>query len=361
MQDIFKAKNTQRPSAESKQIQHKPVTQYPDTNSLLIQQAISWLIVLVGLGYLVLIPTGVIKKKLEPVDAGILATIILANSGIISKIRKLSISKDGLDIEAAIDEIDKKVDSNKEEIDEEIETLKQKHEQEKQANLKLMEEIDLHLSGTILKRSNFDTLKELMNRASPGVSEYVYHKTKDFRHRVAAAKREAEYKGKPYGKEGEIERTIDVFRALIEQDYGKNRHQFYAQLGYSLKDQDRPTKKEWEKAALSLDRAIKLWEEDHEFSDLPPYYCFNWIACTVELYHQDEFKTEYNVEKKKLIADRMTAAVHCPQLADTLRCPKKEIDKFQANFDEWSKAQSSWLDVNKIVASSKGACHRVDK
>lgn len=356
MRDTRKAINTQLSSRTN-----TFTGQQPGTKALWMQQAISYLIVLVGLGYLVLIPSGVIKKKLEPVDVGILATIILANSGVIARIKKLSISKDGFDIESAIDEIDKKVDSNKEDFNNEIKALEQKYEQEKKDNLRLMKEIDLHLSGTVMQASNFRTFKTLMENAAPEVSEYVYQKTKDFRHRVSDAKRKAQKREVPYGKRGEIERTIDVFRALIEQEQGKKRHQFYAQLGYALKDQGNPEKEDWEEAEHKLDKAIELWrkEEDNKFSKLPPYYCFNWITCIIELYHQADVKAEYSETEKKRIEKRLKAAIHCPQLATALQCQETGTNEFKSAFDQWSKAQSSWLDVNKIIQSSTGSCHRV--
>lgn len=193
-----------------------------------------------------------------------------------------------------------------------------------------------------------------MEKASPAISEYVYQKTKDFRHRISAEKRAATSRGGTYNKKGEIDRTIEVFQALIESNHVNKRHRFYAQLGYALKDKD---KSDWRAAEINLNKAIDAWKKENgEGSELPPYYCFNWIVCIVEIASKYGFKIEYDSAQKNLIRERLEAATNCPQLVEALQ--GGEYNGFKHVFERWSQAQAPWLDVDAIIHSSKGSCYR---
>ena len=323
----------------------KDANRNSNTKILWTQQAISYLIVLFGLGYLLLIPAGKIQesRRFGPVDAGILVTIILANSGIIAKVTKFSIGKDG--IEATIAELGERVNEIKSEhkqtdkkLNEEVNKIKDEHKLEAANNLKLLREIDLHLSGTISKRSDVQELKKLLENASPIFLEYVYQKAKELRHRISADKRAAREKNEPYNEKGQIERTREIFEALIEvqADLGDKRHRFYAQLGYAFKDQAEPN---WQAAEKNLDDAIKLWEKDNsKNSELPSYYCFNWIICIIELAKKDGFKAECELQRQELITARMRALSNCPELFESL-----QSREYKNAFESWVKAQSFWF------------------
>lgn len=320
-----------------------------DVKKLAEQTWITHLIVLIGMGYLILIPSGVIKKKLEPVDVGILTALILTNSGIITRITSLTIGKDGL--EAKIEE---RVKDTEEKV-EELKRMQEKYDLEQESNLRLLKEVDFHLSGTILHSSDYKTLLDLMKQSSPTILEYVYQKAKDFRHRISDDKRSAQLRGESYTKKGEIERTIDIFRALIDSNHREKCHRFHAQLGYALKDQERPN---WAEAKQQLDEAIEKWKEDNpdlKF-DLPSYYCFNWLVCIVEIADRNGFKIEYSSTQQDTIRDRIEAAVKCPQLIDALT--RGEHNVFKNTFAQWCEKQSSWLDVNAIIRSSRLNCRR---
>lgn len=296
-------------------------------------QLLTTSIVAIGLLYLVLVPTEAVKKKLEPVDAGILAAIILVNSGVITRVTSLTIGKDGL--EAKIEEQVKKY--TEKEV-EELKTFKEKYEAEQKNNLILLKEVDFHLSGTIENGSDYSRLLDLMKGASPMALECVYQKAKDFRHRITAEKRSAKLNGTVYFRQGEIERAAEIFRALIDSGHREKYHRFYAQLGYALKDQD---KKNWPEAEKYLDAAIEYWgkeKPDLEFRP-PSHYCFNWLVCLVEISRMNGFKTQYNAADKEKIKGRIQSAVKCRQLRNVLL--ERGKNEFGETFFQWCENQSS--------------------
>ena len=97
-----------------------------------VKQWLSHLIVVLGIGYLVLIPTGLIKKKFEPIDIGLLTALLVTNSGLIDRISQVSVGKDGFSAEIS------------KEVSQQIQIREDK-------DLELLQTIDLQLSETIIK------------------------------------------------------------------------------------------------------------------------------------------------------------------------------------------------------------------
>ena len=295
-----------------------------------VKQWLSHLIVVLGIGYLVLIPTGLIKKKFEPIDIGLLTALLVTNSGLIDRISQVSVGKDGFSAEIS------------KEVSQQIQIREDK-------DLELLQTIDLQLSETILpqEKITYSTLKQKINQASPTVAEYIFYRAKRVRHKASLIKREAQKEGNHNYKRGLIERTIPIFQALVDSEHGKKRHRFYAQLGYALKDQETPN---WDDAEGQLDQAIKYWIDENPNSDLPPYYCFNWILCVLEQARNNNFEKQYRKGTQKLIRERFKAFTACSGLKEFL--DREEI------FHYWKIKNADWLNLDNIFETSSGDCWR---
>jgi tetratricopeptide (TPR) repeat protein len=78
-----------------------------------------------------------------------------------------------------------------------------------------------------------------------------------------------EEKNKP-----QMERTIPIFRALIEADIEGKNHRNHGQLGYALKDKLKPESKDYKEAIEELSEAINIRNEQGEEGDYL-WYEFN--------------------------------------------------------------------------------------
>ncbi|WP_146141215.1 hypothetical protein [Stenomitos frigidus] len=240
------------------------------------------LFVILGFLYLIAIPSGALgeKRKLEPVDIGVLLIVLVVNSDISLKEtmeRLSSVKVTATSFEAEL----------KEKIEKEVSV---KVDEKDKADAEAKKLVDLQLSETPPSGIKQE-LRDKIALASSSTIETIYKMAKD-------ARRNGQH------KKGIIERTIPVFRALTESEYGKNRCQFYAQLGYALKDQETP---DWKGARDNLDTAIKLWRGKHPISPLPSLYCFNWVICMAEL-------DEQSILQQQEIDERIRAATICETL-----------------------------------------------
>ncbi|WP_373496723.1 hypothetical protein [Aquiflexum sp.] len=71
-------------------------------------------------------------------------------------------------------------------------------------------------------------------------------------------------------------RSIPVLETLIEANIERARHDYYGQLAYALKDQEKPN---WEKAEENFNYAIRI----RTSSDPEPFYEFNRAICTLRI------------------------------------------------------------------------------
>lgn len=293
-----------------------------------IQSWVSHAVVLLGLVYLVFIPSGLIKKKFEPVDVGILMALLVANSDIIQRISQLKIGKDG--VELSVEKVKKEI---KEEVKKDIENKEKKDSE-------VLKTVDLLLSETTSLGVPLEELKEQIKKATPVIAEYIYYRAKEVRHAAWLDKQNGNQ------KRGFVERTILIFQALTESEYGNKRHRFYAQFGYALKDQDSP---DWQKAKDSLDKAIKFWEEENPMASLPPTYCFNWMICVLELSklaksNSNDLQQVHS--NKKEICERIQATVRCPSL-------REGLEKRQ-DLQDWLRRER----LESAFADSNGPCQK---
>lgn len=293
-----------------------------------IKYWISHTVVILGVIYLIFVPSGLIKKKFDPVDVGVLMVLLVANSDIIQRISQLKIGKDG--VELSVEKVKKEI---KEEVQKSIEDKEIK-------DSGILKTVDLLLSETTSLGIPPEELKEQIKNVTPVIAEYIYYRAKELRHKAWLDKKNRQ------PKRGLMERTILIFQALTESEYGNERHRFYAQLGYALKDQDSP---DWEKAKDSLDTAIKFWEKENKKASLPPHYCFNWIICVVELSklaksNSNNFQQVHS--NKKEICERIKAAASCESL--------REVLEKNQDLQNWLRQEG----LENTLADSNGACRK---
>jgi hypothetical protein len=257
------------------------------SNDNKIKNWISSSVVILGIIYLIAIPSGLMKRKLEPVDLGFLMALMAVNSGIIERISQLKIGKDGveLSVEDVKETVDKQINDNL----------------NKAASL--LKSVDLQLSTTTSSEVQKELEKQILE-ANPENAEHIYYRAKELRHSAWLDK-----------KKGLIERTIPIFQALTQSTYGKERHRFYAQLGYALKDQELS---DWDKAKVSLDKAIEFWKKENPEAPLPPHYCFNWISCVLHLAKSRNVQT-YLDKFQSDVCERIEASTKCKSLGEVLQ------------------------------------------
>ena len=75
-----------------------------------------------------------------------------------------------------------------------------------------------------------------------------------------------------------MERTIPIFRALIESSIEQPYHRYYGELGFALKDKRNP---EWEEAETVLNKALELRTDWQEHGAWTTYYEFNLAVCKI--------------------------------------------------------------------------------
>ena len=100
-----------------------------------------------------------------------------------------------------------------------------------------------------------------------------------------------------------MERTIPLFEALVECDNRKEKHYYYGQLGYALKDKRNP---DWENAKKYFDIAIDIiGYPEHYFTYY--YYDFNRALCIIRTDREfQESKPSSSKVKNAVIKDFQT-------------------------------------------------------
>jgi hypothetical protein len=115
-----------------------------------------------------------------------------------------------------------------------------------------------------------------------------------------------------------MERTIPIFRALIESDAEKQFHMNHGQLGFALKDRINP---DWRAAEAELTTAIEMrgpWEEKGWL-----FYEFNRALCRISL--DPDFLADKPSEpsRRQEILTDLRAATHAEQIKPLLRLDEK--------------------------------------
>ena len=113
-----------------------------------------------------------------------------------------------------------------------------------------------------------DELTQALDRASGPIRSQVFTRAYGMRHDSWKS-----------GEKAKIERTIPVFRALVQVDREGRFHRNHAQLGYALKDQRVP---DYEEAMQELTKAIEIRNQSPE-RHWWQFYEFNRAVCRIAL------------------------------------------------------------------------------
>ncbi len=128
-----------------------------------------------------------------------------------------------------------------------------------------------------------------------------------------------------------MERTIPIFRALIDSTVEQPYHRYYGELGFALKDKRNP---EWKEAETVLSRAIELRGDWKEHGDWTTYYEFNLVMCKIA---QD---TAFNNGQP---SSQITRSVILQNLSKTVESGILTKEKI-----ENSPTIEKWLSLNHI-------------
>ncbi|MDN5204615.1 hypothetical protein QQ008_24700 [Fulvivirgaceae bacterium BMA10] len=123
-----------------------------------------------------------------------------------------------------------------------------------------------------------------------------------------------------------IERTIPIFKALIENSAGEKFHRTHAQLGYALKDQTNPN---WKEAFEELSKAIMLRDDKGAKGFL--MYEFNRAICGIKL----------QLERNLILQD-IKAAANRKELSKKMR--------LMNDFKNWAEVNGE--SINQILGQT---------
>lgn len=130
-----------------------------------------------------------------------------------------------------------------------------------------------------------------------------------------------DYRTKPL-----MERTIPVFRALIESDAPAQDHLKFGQLGFALKDQRSPN---WAEAEETLSRAIELrgpWQDNNWL-----LYEFARALCRIHLDEAFGHGRAASAKVRAQILDDLRAAAAAAELKDLLLADPYVVDWLSLN------------------------------
>ncbi len=161
--------------------------------------------------------------------------------------------------------------------------VEQEQEQDSK-DAKALRLVDIQLSDyriTVPK----EELEQAIKSASAKTQEAIFYRARTLRKEVDEKKRQLkrennqdnEKEQKIVSLSKKIERTIPIFQALTESEYGKDKHQYFANLGYALKDQSSP---DWKKALHALEQAISLSMLEEQGPSA--HYYFNKAVCMIK-------------------------------------------------------------------------------
>jgi hypothetical protein len=190
------------------------------TNSKHNWLAFGNLIALLGLIYLILIPTGVIKKdnRLAATDAGIIVILTLIGSGVIERIKEVEFDKDGLKLtlEEKLETLEKKVEANKTVNQREAEVLSIIAK-----SINPNEETKAKISDTLVAKEELDILNSL-NNAEINHTKFTYDKEKFSQNlRQLLALNFIKYKTETKKCFSTIPNGSDLTKYVTLTDYGK--------------------------------------------------------------------------------------------------------------------------------------------
>lgn len=177
-------------------------------------------------------------------------------------------------------------------------------------------EIELHV----------DELKRQIWKASDGTKEDIYVLAKEHRQKFWIINKQ------------KMELSIPIFRLLIIAN--PENHNYYAQLGFALKDKRIP---DWKEASEKLTEAIKKFPDSDKFSYKIRLYRINRAMCNINL--------DTNFNKNMKSDDSVTSSI----MEDLLFCETEEYIK--NNFlNDQTKPIKKWMELNNKSMEDLKAC-----
>jgi hypothetical protein len=166
------------------------------------------------------------------------------------------------------------------------------------------------------KHVDEEMLKTAIKSALPGAKARIFYQAQEIR---------SDNWKKDKSK---MERTIPIFRALVESDVDDDYHRNHGQLGYALKDQRKP---DWAEAESELSKAIEIRDKKGDLGWI--YYEFNRAVCRINL--DKDFKN--NRKSKPDVAKGI--------VADLKKSVEYGLEDLIMKIDEINK----WLKINKVT------------
>lgn len=221
--------------------------------------------------------------------------------------------------------------SLQERMEEEKANLRKGREAEEQEDSRAYEVIEGQLNQTHQQPYRDETVMQAVQSASHPVQEHFFQMAKEAR-RLAWRRKGDEWREWS-------ERTIPVFRGLVELPRWAKRHGVFAQLGYALKDKRPP---EWDNALQHLGFAITISEE----LEIPvaPHYSFNWALCRVAIEARDNENNPSDDSLKEEIVGALRNGMKFSSLRDAVSDPK----------NEHTDALRSWMIINEVGQEELG-------
>jgi hypothetical protein len=165
-----------------------------------------------------------------------------------------------------------------------------------------------------------EQLNEAVAKASPAARSQIFYDAAKLRKLTWAKDKE------------KMERTIPVFRALINSDKEDRYHANHGQLGFALKDQRKPDCRE---AEAELTKAIEIrkdWRGKYW-----PYYEMVRAICRVKLDEAYRQRKPSNEQAKKAILDDLRATY--------------EVDETKSISRKYPEV-GKWMSLNKVTPRS---------
>lgn len=272
----------------------------PSGNKRTLSWWLSKTVTVLGLVYLFLVVFTPSDSKFKVNKIGnteilLFAVILLFNSGLLDKLEDFSI--DGTKIQAKfrkIEELEATQKSQQEilkQLESQQRTLQSQQEslnglikvaQSDSKSLFLVEQ-QLNLELSEIPQEDLD---DALANTSTGFANDVLKRAKYLRQKTWRDDKKL------------LTRTIPIFKALSKHEIIGKYHTCHGELGFALKDQDRP---DWTASLEALTRAIDLRGSSKSFEDL--FYEFSRAVCRVQIYPNDP-------EMREEIKKDLAAAAH---------------------------------------------------
>ena len=208
----------------------------------------------------------------------------------------------------------------------------QQHEQQSEKDQLALRLVDRQLSDTSQSVTPEEELMEAVKQASPLTQHQIRLQANEKR-RLAWRRKSQD----PHRTEtGLTERTIPIFRALVDAAGISCNERRLSQLAYALKDQKIP---DWKAALEYIDRAIKSLGEGRQ---IPHHYLYTWALAAI---HEPESANALTEEGVALVKKRLSAALGF----EPLRAGFKEELKGKTG-----EAVIPWLEKYGIELSELG-------